>query len=585
MVVAAVAEENNNMPTIQIPNFQPVNAAVGGRALDAQAAAAPWGAVAQAGAAIADSGALLARYRQNQQNHVNAGILANEDTIRRNTFSEIQEYAAQNQSSPEAWDKFAQEKWTTYKEGRTSRAQQNGWDKNVMRVDSVESDTYMARANIMFGAERSKALVRQANGRLEVQAETFVRSGDTKQAAAIVDSMNLAPEEKAIRKAQVFNNGFYYTAQTSLSAMRDLPPAKQRVAVDAFVADLSAKGEDGRFKQFETDEGGLTLAARRQLIDAAFARAHAASVDMNQNVKSVAQKVKLGAPIDETVQSALSAGLIDETTARAYSPDIMEAADIYAEKQKTKKDIKDAKDQAALDAQLSRQDRALTSTLLGIQKKTPAITEKDIDNAEAVGITRRSDIRGLSRAGAEQARQELRARAATELADPTGAYALITAKMDELKGSSFMGFLPGVEYDRAQQPAEKQTAMLNLIAAANLTTNNRLKLMEKFFEVRQADLKDNEINSKAGDRELTTEETELRQGVTQQFRTLAKEFRSAQTVGQLYFKQSEEIEEWFTKNEGASPQIRQQQAKAFMQKYAKEISEAAAGSQLQEVIQ
>jgi len=184
------------MPTIAIPNYSAVSPATGGARVDAQAAAAPFGALAQAGGQIANVGQMLGQIALERQQHVNQGILANEDTIRRNTFAEIQEYAAQNQGQPEAWDKFAKQKWQEYQNGRTSRAEADGWGPDVKESDELQMKEFSSRANIAFDAERSKALVRQSNARLEANAVTLMSSGDEAGAMKSIGDMNLFEDQR-----------------------------------------------------------------------------------------------------------------------------------------------------------------------------------------------------------------------------------------------------------------------------------------------------------------------------------------------------------------------------------------------------
>ncbi len=208
------------MPSIPVASLQPVTpATIGGGGSDARAESAAYGGLGQLGQGIANIGETLGRIAIDRQQHVNQGILANEDVIRQNTFAEVQKFAADNQSNPQAWGDFAKEKWQEYEEGRNTRQQAEGWGPDVRQRDTQEMQSFQARANILFDSTQNKALINQANWRISSNAQRLMDAGDEEGAKAAFKVYNDSPENKDTAWRQIEYNSIYTKAGQSPGPM------------------------------------------------------------------------------------------------------------------------------------------------------------------------------------------------------------------------------------------------------------------------------------------------------------------------------------------------------------------------------
>jgi len=533
--------------------------------MDGRAMGAVGQALVQAGQTVQGGAELLGRFALEKQDAINKGILANEETVRMETAAKIQGFAAANLADPDSWAKMSNETWKSYEEGRAARAKAGNWGPDVVARDTLQTKLYRADFRIKFTAEQDRALVLQSNARLEANAETKLRAGDYEGFKASMNEMNLFPDVKARRIRQGLEEGLYKVANNQLDALRDLPPAKSVESIKAFIGALKEKNKDGSYVNFEEQEGGMGLGGRANLESIANSRIREAEAAQARTGRSIVTRAKLGQPLEAMVNQALASGEMSQEVAAAFLPDMMQGEQLFQTRQEAKAAAKAKAAEAEADAQTTRQMNAEERLRSNLGE---SVSLRDIEKAEAIGLARPKDTAGISKESADRLRSELKAKVAGEgIGSPmfTGIETKLNAKM-----GSYLLF-----GDSAQDAPDEQVRLVKQIADAKLSKESRLKLMEKFFEVRAYDLKDRELTEKIGDRDISPEEADGRAALLAYFKKQTALAPSPESVGELYFRQSAAIETWFQRNPNATPELRKKTMEQFKSAFSREVDDLA----------
>lgn len=282
------------MPDIQLPQIQEVTPAqTGAGQLSMGAATAPAAALQGVGAGIQDVGQFLGKVAMDRQAHINQGILANEETIRQNTYADVQRFMAKNQGSPETWQAYAKDKWQEYTDGKQARMQEQGWGPSVQFEDKQATNRFQARANIEFENAQSKAFIGQANARLMVQARQFMSAGDEQSARTMIGRMDLNEGERDQTMMQIVKWGQMQNASNAVEA-------------DPFTAStlLTQKDKNGNYVNF-----GSMLPADRQVM--AFRADRMANFVRSEQQRSWMQQAEMALngqadPLDRTTVDSIA---------------------------------------------------------------------------------------------------------------------------------------------------------------------------------------------------------------------------------------------------------------------------------------
>lgn len=540
--------------------------------MDGRAMGAVGAALVQAGQTVQGGAELLGRFALEKQDAINKGILANEETIRMETAAKIQGFAAANLGDPDSWAKMSNETWKGYEEGRAARAKAGSWGPDVIARDTLQTKLYRADFRIKFTAEQDRALVLQSNARLESNAETKLRAGDYEGFKASMNEMNLFPDVKARRIRQGLEEGLYKVANNQLDALRDLPPAKSVESIKVFIGALKEKNKDGSYVNFEEKEGGMGLGGRANLESIANSRIREAEAAQARTGRSIVSRAKLGQPLEAMVSQAVQSGEMSMEIASAFLPDMRLGEQLFQTRQEAKaaakakaEDVEAKRLEAEADAQTTRQMNAEERLRSNLGE---TVSLRDIEKAEAIGLARPKDTAGITRESADRLRSELKAKVAGEAIGAPG----FTGIESKLNGKMGSYLLFG---DSAQDAPDEQVRLVKQIADAKLSKESRLKLMEKFFEVRAYDLKDNELTERIGDRDISPEEADGRAALLSYFKKQTALAPSPESVGELYFRQSAAIETWFQRNPNATPELRKKTMEQFKSAFSREIDDLA----------
>lgn len=490
---------------------------------DAGALAAPAGALVQAGETIQGGAEMLGRFALEKQAQVNKGILAKEETIRMETAAAIQAEFDKNKDDPAMWGEINNKAWSAYEKGRSERSKKEKWGTAVEAHDKLAYENYRADTRIKFTAEQDKALVRQSNARLEANAQAKLRAGDYEGYVGEVDKMNLFPDQKEDAVRRGLEAGTYAIASNQLDALRSLPPKQAIDAITAFTEAVNAKGEDGKYKEYEYGRGGMTQGQRAQLTTQAQQRIREQERAMDVTGRAIVAQMRMGRATEADLANAVKLGQITEDTALAIMPDVAEALNEWEGKIAARREAADRRTQEKNQQQANATDRLTTSALRGHEGV------RDIDQQLALGE--------ISKEQAEKLKSNIvQLSKAEQLVD--GPFKTLDTKLNSL--------LSGKLFNDAPEDAEYQ-AMQAEITAAKLTKESRLKLMDKLLQVKLSDVDDLQEEGPSGswsDRSITPPERALRRDMLAQYRMLLPALGDV-NAGAFLFSQEKEIRDFF----------------------------------------
>jgi len=563
------------MRTIPVPNRNPVGEVGPGTVkrealigapnrtrMDEGALQAPNRAIVQAGQTIQGGADMLGRFAMEKANQVNKGILAKEETIRMETAAGIQAHFEANQDEPGLWGDHANATWATYEKDRSTRAKKEKWAPDVMERDTLQYSVFRNEVGIKFRAEQDKATVRQANARLESNAEAKLRAGDYDGFVKSIDQMNLFPEAKERKIRQGIEEGMYRVANGQLDALRDLPPSQAIPAIEAFVAAVNKKGADGKFKEYEFERGGMSVGARQQLVTVAQGRIREKERAMAVNGRAIIANIRMGRADVTNVLDAVKAGEMTPEVAKAIMPEVAMAVDEW--------DVKVANKQAAADAKVeaekrrkqeqAQQQAGTTERLRVAALERGKVGIRDIERQLALGE--------IGPAQADQLKEELIQASRAEVQMEKGDYRLIADKIRGGMSAKMFGRQPSdVEYQRIQA---------SIAGSKTLTKETRLKLMDEFFTMKLADISDLQEegpeNGRWADRDITPPERSLRRDLLGEYKKLLPALGDV-TAGDLMFSQEARIRSFF--DSAKAPRTQAEIEKFTKEQLLPEVQKAA----------
>lgn len=531
---------------------------------DAGALAAPGAAAVQAGQTVQKGAEVLARYALEKQDHVNRGILAREETLRMETAASVSQFFEANQEKPETWGEVSNKAWAEYEKGREGRMKAEKWGADVAARDGLQMADFREKFGIKARAEQDKAYVRVSNARIEANAEQKLRAGDYEGFVLSMEKINASPEVKGRKIRDGLEVGLAKVAANQLDALRDLPPAKAIPAINDFIANLTAKDEaTGRFADYETEKGGLTLGARQQLEATARLRIREQERAMAVTGRAAISQIRVGRMDPDTFMGLVQKGEMTPDVAKELMPEMVQAVQEWEEKQTGREAAAQRREQERQQALASRAETVRT---LAIERKRLGL--RDIDRQVALGE--------ITKEAGEQVKEELIQASRMEMLMEDGAYDVIHSRIVGGMGASIVGRQPSdEEYQR--------TFRLIQASAKELTKETRLKLMDEFFTLKLADMADLEEEGEPGrwlDRTLTTDERALRKGMIDEYKRLMPAL-GPDGAGALLLSQEARIRAFF---DGAKDKKRSTaEIEALRTTLAKEAQKAAGEQALEDL--
>lgn len=532
--------------------------------VDAGALGAPGAAAVQAGQTVQRGAEVLARYALEKQDHVNRGILAREETLRMETAAGISQFFEANQEKPETWGEVSNKAWAEYEKGRETRMKAEKWGTDVAQRDGLQMADFREKFGVRSRAEQDKAYVRVSNARLEANAEQKLRAGDYEGFVASMEKINASPEMKGRKIREGLEVGLAKVAGNQLDALRDLPPAKAIPAINAFIANLTAKDEaTGRFADYETEKGGLTLGARQQLEATARLRIREQERAMAVTGRAAVAQIRVGRMDPDAFMGLVEKGEMTPDVARELMPEMAQAVQEWEEKQAGREEAARRREQERQQALASRAETVRT---LAIERKRLGL--RDIDRHVALGE--------ITKEAGEQIKEELIQASRMEMLMEDGAYDVIHAKIVGDLGARMFG----------RQPEEEEyQKIFRLIQASakELTKETRLKLMDEFFTLKLADMADLKEEAEPGrwlDRTLTTDERALRKDMIDEYTRLLPAL-GPDGAGALLLSQEASIRAFFDGAKDGKPSTAE--IEAFRTTLAKEAQKAAGEQALEDL--
>jgi hypothetical protein len=478
------------------------------------------------GESMIQAAQIAGNYALRAQDQKNKGILASEENIRIGVAGGIQKAMQETPDSPEAWGKVREKAWKDYETGRAKRRQTDGWAPIVIAADGQSYQDYRAKLDTEYGLEESKAVMRQANGRMEANAQMKLRAGDYEGFIASMDQMDLFPDQREAKIRAGLEEGTYKTANNQLDSLHDLPPANSITATKNFIADLNAKDEKtGRYINFEYDRGGLSIGGRVNLTSIANARIREAERQMDVTGRRLVSELRLGRATTSDVDAAVKDGSLTMEEAKVLSPDIALAVREHDDRLAAK----DAAVKAHLQEQAQQREASLSRLRVQAVEKGN-IGFRDIERQVALG-----EITAVQGA---QLQEELGQASRAEIAMDKGDFQIIQQRIRGGTMSKMFG----------RQPSESEYRDIqNAIIAAKLTKESRMGLMQDLYTMKLADMSDLQEEGPTGrwlDREITAPERNLRKNMIDSYKQMLPALGDT-LAGDLLFNQESKIRAFF----------------------------------------
>lgn len=503
-----------------------------------------------------------------RQAHVERGLLAKEDTIRNKTAAEVQTYMDNNQGTPEAWGKFHDQTWKAYEEGRSTRAKD--WTPRLRSADDQQLESFRAETGIHFATKQNTALIRQANARIEANANVKLDNGDVVGAAQSVNSMNLTPEAKRVKLDQVVSAGLFRQYDKVLTDTAKLPPAARLAELQSIEAGVMAKDDKGNYKSGTISDdqgnviGSMGEGERIRLAKHINEQNKQATAEMMKVGNGLVDQVKYGADPQLVFEQAAQAGQITPEIAAVFVPEIRYNQQLAADKAEFK-----------ADAIATKRDRAAQAVSTELNRTTGTrMTFKELERRRAIGITRPGDSQGLTPEAYQQARDELIGIQESEMAS------LVSDKNsvnNELYRKLGQGITRTFFSDNAQMTPAEQRNILQKISDERISAGSKAEVMKLFFKVQEWDLREAEVSETDGDRQLSKEEKDLRSSLIEKYRDHADAY-GAEALGSRYMMDMETVGTWYRNNPKATDAQRAAKAKEFLDKLGSGIDRGAGSS-------
>lgn len=538
------------------------------------------------GAGIASLGNAAETFAYRAQKHVDEGNMAAEQVERMKVAADIEAIPTDPKflDTPDKWAPEVDRRWKAYDAARSKRAA--NYSQAVQRADMQEYTRYREKVGVqMAGLARNASLLKAQRSK-ENLARANMMAGDWQAAVDVVNTMDLTSEAKAAKVQEITSDGLYHEYDRRLSDISTLTNVEQKAALAEVERELGETDANGApVNGVVVDDAGKVQGAlmqhtRTDLIRQTRARMKAVDVAMVQTGKTLTSQIKLGGDPATLFAAAYKAGDIDQETAAVFVPEVnlellalKEKAEAKAAAAAEKAEAKAEREAAALAV---RRDRAEASATAELNRPTGTrLTMDEIERREARGIARPNDPTGLTAEAAARLRSELSAMEAADLTRPD--VMAIQESLDSRLGRSM--FFTRIA-DKAQMAPAEKSRMLERINGAKISAGAKVALMDRFFAVQEADLRESEITDRDGDRQIGPEEKNLRAALIATYRENASAL-GARALGARYMADSEAISQWARANPDASPQIVAAKMQEFYEKMARGVSDAAGSAVIQ----
>jgi len=251
--------------------FEPVrNATIGATAPGVQvnpnARNAEFQAQANIGRAVSQIGGMIDAYEQRKQDHINEGILADQEAKRIDLESQIQQYMDQNPDDIRSWGLERQRMLEGYKELREKDLENAGPD--VKNLDKLRMQQWEAQSAARFRVVQNKALISKANAQIEGLAQLKLRQGDHEGFLQEMEKLDATPEQKEQKIRRGLEEGLYNMGEIELYSLPE-----DEDLINEYIENLTATDKDGNYLNMEVEgRGGISWGGRTQLEKMAKAR-------------------------------------------------------------------------------------------------------------------------------------------------------------------------------------------------------------------------------------------------------------------------------------------------------------------------
>ena len=463
-----------NIPTVAL-SAVPAAGALGPMANEGTANAVNQ-AITQAGGALGQIANQIFNIAQKRQEHINKGILANEEVIFENTQQAIMKNAEDNRGNPEKLTAMADSTWTQYEAGRAKRAVDQGYTRDMRDGLDNRFSVGIARFNTVFKGKVQGLEIQKANSYILARAQKKASQGDLPGAYDTIDEMNVFADQKAELKQTFGINDIINKTNSHFNTLSQQPLAFQIAGYDEVAKHFTAKGKDGSyvFKGYEDKDGNLIrilpVETRNQIVSKALAELEQAGNQEISNIKPVLKVFEENGNVagSKVLIQKVLAGDISQATADKYAS-IFSSSVAAGEQDRAQKQLPD-----------SRRQEATYQTLLG-----------KIDEATTEQITQQIKLGGITEDQGKRLMGIMNTRAITEM-DP--ATQLMTNRGFMYAGNDPRKFLDKYAKDNAdinrEGSVKSKSELLKAINDSPVSAEAKRRMTARAIQLFEADFRD-----------------------------------------------------------------------------------------------
>lgn len=241
----------NNISNQSVQNTGP------GPQMNPNAGDARFRAQAGVGAAMVQAGAVLQDFSNRKQQHINQGILANEESMRIDLEAQMQQFIDSNPDDVRSWALERQKLLNQYKKDRAKRM--DGVGSDVREVDENKLLNWESRTGAVFQIEQNKALIRKSNAQIEGLAQQKLRQGDHDGFMEEMNKLDATKEQKDEKIRRGLEQGLYNMGEIQLQNLNTVEE------IEDYKKWLNEKDSSGNYSNLEFEKGGISFGARTQL--------------------------------------------------------------------------------------------------------------------------------------------------------------------------------------------------------------------------------------------------------------------------------------------------------------------------------
>jgi len=328
---------------------------------------------------------------EKRQQHINKGILANEEVIYEKTQQQIMLSLEQNRSNPEKVLDISSETWRQFYIDLEKRATDQNYPRELTDTLKSRSSVNIERLNTNLMGKVHGMQVQQSNDRLMSRAEQHLSNDDLLAAKNEIEKMDDFQDKKREKMQGVFQRWIVNTANLQFNDVSQQSTSSQINLLNQMLKSYTEKDKNGEYVynqykdqngevlRYEDGEpiGFVPMEVRNQIATKAMSLLSQAKNQEMANIKPILEVFeengsKLG---NQALQQSILAGNITQETADSYAS-IFSSEAARGEENRVKEGLPKLVTQEAKYQSLSNKGQDLTTEEITDNVKNQAISEE-----------------------------------------------------------------------------------------------------------------------------------------------------------------------------------------------------------------